>query len=200
MLTIKPLSEQGIFSSNSRGYYFSYGEEEEPPSVKIREWRNSDFHYDNVILAWVTLFTVQTGEGWPEYAFTHRNSPPAQSPLAFHLFEMKLYTRMSMSMSMRMRVCCPDSQRAAEVDRRDEEGPGPEHRPLAGPRALLHRLLHCVSVLLREHLRRAHHHHVPGAGRGRAHGPRPREEPRTSFYLPLNFYSLPYYGYVFSAL
>lgn len=56
-----------------RGYYFSYSSEDEdtPPTVKMREWRNNDFHYDNVILAWVTLFTVQTGEGWPEYARVH---------------------------------------------------------------------------------------------------------------------------------
>ena len=37
---------------------------------------------------------------------------------------------------------------------------------------LLHRLLHRVPVLLRKHLRGAHHHHIPGAGGGGAPGRR----------------------------
>uniref|UniRef100_A0A8C1Q3C9 Voltage-dependent calcium channel type A subunit alpha-1 n=1 Tax=Cyprinus carpio TaxID=7962 RepID=A0A8C1Q3C9_CYPCA len=31
-----------------------------------REWKRRDFHYDNVIWALLTLFTVSTGEGWPQ--------------------------------------------------------------------------------------------------------------------------------------
>jgi len=34
-------------------------------SVKTREWQRWDFHYDNVAYAMLTLFAVQTGEGWP---------------------------------------------------------------------------------------------------------------------------------------
>uniref|UniRef100_A0A8C1NHH2 Voltage-dependent N-type calcium channel subunit alpha-1B n=1 Tax=Cyprinus carpio TaxID=7962 RepID=A0A8C1NHH2_CYPCA len=30
-----------------------------------REWKKYDFHYDNVLWAFLTLFTVSTGEGWP---------------------------------------------------------------------------------------------------------------------------------------
>ncbi|KAM7018612.1 calcium channel, voltage-dependent, N type, alpha 1B subunit, a [Tautogolabrus adspersus] len=30
-----------------------------------REWRKYEFHYDNVLWAFLTLFTVSTGEGWP---------------------------------------------------------------------------------------------------------------------------------------
>uniref|UniRef100_A0A3B5ALJ0 Voltage-dependent calcium channel type A subunit alpha-1 n=1 Tax=Stegastes partitus TaxID=144197 RepID=A0A3B5ALJ0_9TELE len=33
--------------------------------VKMREWKRHDFHYDNVFWALLTLFTVSTGEGWP---------------------------------------------------------------------------------------------------------------------------------------
>uniref|UniRef100_A0A8C1RVX5 Calcium channel, voltage-dependent, R type, alpha 1E subunit a n=1 Tax=Cyprinus carpio TaxID=7962 RepID=A0A8C1RVX5_CYPCA len=31
-----------------------------------REWKRRDFHYDNIIWALLTLFTVSTGEGWPQ--------------------------------------------------------------------------------------------------------------------------------------
>ncbi|XP_073449445.1 voltage-dependent R-type calcium channel subunit alpha-1E isoform X3 [Aquarana catesbeiana] len=34
--------------------------------VKRREWKRHDFHYDNIIWALLTLFTVSTGEGWPQ--------------------------------------------------------------------------------------------------------------------------------------
>ncbi|KAK1878471.1 putative voltage-dependent R-type calcium channel subunit alpha-1E [Dissostichus eleginoides] len=33
---------------------------------KKREWKRHDFHYDNVCWALLTLFTVSTGEGWPQ--------------------------------------------------------------------------------------------------------------------------------------
>uniref|UniRef100_A0A8C7ZXC6 Calcium channel, voltage-dependent, R type, alpha 1E subunit b n=1 Tax=Oryzias sinensis TaxID=183150 RepID=A0A8C7ZXC6_9TELE len=34
--------------------------------VKRREWKRHEFHYDNVCWALLTLFTVSTGEGWPQ--------------------------------------------------------------------------------------------------------------------------------------
>ncbi|XP_055964118.1 LOW QUALITY PROTEIN: voltage-dependent R-type calcium channel subunit alpha-1E [Sorex fumeus] len=34
--------------------------------VKGREWKRHDFHYDNIVWALLTLFTVSTGEGWPQ--------------------------------------------------------------------------------------------------------------------------------------
>ncbi|XP_051003560.1 voltage-dependent R-type calcium channel subunit alpha-1E isoform X6 [Acomys russatus] len=34
--------------------------------VKGREWKRHEFHYDNIIWALLTLFTVSTGEGWPQ--------------------------------------------------------------------------------------------------------------------------------------
>ena len=36
-----------------------------PPSIDKRWWRPRDFNYDNVGSAMLTLFAVQTGEGWP---------------------------------------------------------------------------------------------------------------------------------------
>lgn len=57
-----------------RGYYFKYeaGETEDVnsqkfmPSAEKRKWDQQDFYYDNVAVAMLTLFAVQTGEGWPQ--------------------------------------------------------------------------------------------------------------------------------------
>ncbi|KAI4885794.1 hypothetical protein NFI96_023159 [Prochilodus magdalenae] len=47
-----------------QGYYIDY--DKDKMEVKKRDWRRHDFHYDNVIWALLTLFTVSTGEGWPQ--------------------------------------------------------------------------------------------------------------------------------------
>ncbi|XP_047655702.1 voltage-dependent R-type calcium channel subunit alpha-1E isoform X3 [Tachysurus fulvidraco] len=47
-----------------QGYYIDYNKDKK--EVKRREWRRHEFHYDNVIWALLTLFTVSTGEGWPQ--------------------------------------------------------------------------------------------------------------------------------------
>jgi hypothetical protein len=36
-----------------------------PPSIQERKWQRWAFHYDNILFALLSLFTVQTGEGWP---------------------------------------------------------------------------------------------------------------------------------------
>ncbi|KAM5299114.1 voltage-dependent N-type calcium channel subunit alpha-1B [Ctenodactylus gundi] len=46
-----------------RGQYLDY--EKEEVEAQPREWKKYDFHYDNVLWALLTLFTVSTGEGWP---------------------------------------------------------------------------------------------------------------------------------------
>ena len=49
-----------------QGEYFEFGEEPgQPPVVVTREWSKQQFHYDNVAAAMLTLFAVQTTEGWP---------------------------------------------------------------------------------------------------------------------------------------
>eukprot|EP00795_Rhopilema_esculentum_P010180 gene10180-18850_t len=35
------------------------------PTVKKREWKHYDFHFDNVFHAMITLYASSTGEGWP---------------------------------------------------------------------------------------------------------------------------------------
>ncbi|XP_037391696.1 voltage-dependent R-type calcium channel subunit alpha-1E isoform X3 [Pygocentrus nattereri] len=47
-----------------QGYYIDYDKDKK--EVKKREWKRHEFHYDNVVWALLTLFTVSTGEGWPQ--------------------------------------------------------------------------------------------------------------------------------------
>lgn len=49
-----------------RGSYFKYEEDELLPKQERRVWKPRSFHYDNVAAAMLTLFAVQTGEGWPQ--------------------------------------------------------------------------------------------------------------------------------------
>jgi len=48
-----------------RGEYFDYSSGEAEPVVRSRKWNRWSFHYDDVAQAMMTLFTVQSGEGWP---------------------------------------------------------------------------------------------------------------------------------------
>ncbi|XP_061588385.1 voltage-dependent R-type calcium channel subunit alpha-1E-like [Cololabis saira] len=47
-----------------QGFYIDYSRDKK--EVKRREWRRHEFHFDNVCWALLTLFTVSTGEGWPQ--------------------------------------------------------------------------------------------------------------------------------------
>ncbi|KAI1900540.1 hypothetical protein AGOR_G00050980 [Albula goreensis] len=46
-----------------RGQFLDYDKDE--VTAQPREWKKYEFHYDNVLWAFLTLFTVSTGEGWP---------------------------------------------------------------------------------------------------------------------------------------
>ncbi|KAJ8263387.1 hypothetical protein COCON_G00158440 [Conger conger] len=46
-----------------RGQFLDYDTDE--VTAQPREWKKYEFHYDNVLWAFLTLFTVSTGEGWP---------------------------------------------------------------------------------------------------------------------------------------
>ncbi|KAL3063951.1 hypothetical protein OYC64_000292 [Pagothenia borchgrevinki] len=49
-----------------KGNYILYNNgDTELPMVKERIWYNSDFNFDNVLMAMMALFTVSTFEGWP---------------------------------------------------------------------------------------------------------------------------------------
>ncbi|KAK7605440.1 hypothetical protein V9T40_007298 [Parthenolecanium corni] len=65
--------ESKYTKSECQGFYLSYESSDYDvnsdafmPSASAREWQARDFHYDNVIMAMLTLFAVQTGEGWPQ--------------------------------------------------------------------------------------------------------------------------------------
>lgn len=49
----------------SRGEFFEYVSADEP-ELKVREWSNNNFNFDNVARGMLTLFAVSTFEGWPE--------------------------------------------------------------------------------------------------------------------------------------
>lgn len=54
------------------------------PELKNRSWKLQAFHYDNVMVAMLTLFAVQTGEGWPQIlqnsmAATYEDKGPIQN-------------------------------------------------------------------------------------------------------------------------
>uniref|UniRef100_A0A452THI5 Voltage-dependent P/Q-type calcium channel subunit alpha n=1 Tax=Ursus maritimus TaxID=29073 RepID=A0A452THI5_URSMA len=46
------------------GKYLLY--EKNEVKARDRQWKKYEFHYDNVLWALLTLFTVSTGEGWPQ--------------------------------------------------------------------------------------------------------------------------------------
>ncbi|KAJ8379702.1 hypothetical protein SKAU_G00004800 [Synaphobranchus kaupii] len=46
-----------------RGQFLDY--DKDGVTAQPREWKKYEFHYDNVLWAFLTLFTVSTGEGWP---------------------------------------------------------------------------------------------------------------------------------------
>ena len=51
-------------AAECQGQYFLFADETNPPSVVVREWVRKPFHYDNCFMAMLTLFAVQTSEGW----------------------------------------------------------------------------------------------------------------------------------------
>jgi hypothetical protein len=54
-------------SPHIRGYYYVY-KDADPMQIELRprQWIHSDFHFDNVLSAMMSLFTVSTFEGWPQ--------------------------------------------------------------------------------------------------------------------------------------
>ncbi|XP_042565276.1 probable voltage-dependent N-type calcium channel subunit alpha-1B [Clupea harengus] len=56
--------ESKTLEKDCRGKFLEYNDRDKV-EAKDREWRKYDFHYDNVLWAFLTLFTVSTGEGWP---------------------------------------------------------------------------------------------------------------------------------------
>nr|XP_034368881.1 voltage-dependent L-type calcium channel subunit alpha-1S isoform X3 [Arvicanthis niloticus] len=53
-----------------RGYYYIY-KDGDPTQIELRprQWVHNDFHFDNVLSAMMSLFTVSTFEGWPQLLY-----------------------------------------------------------------------------------------------------------------------------------
>ncbi|XP_040175650.1 voltage-dependent calcium channel type A subunit alpha-1-like isoform X2 [Anopheles arabiensis] len=71
-------------SIDCQGSYFIYSEVDGLPRSAKREWKTQYFNYDNVATAMLTLFAVQTGEGWPQVlqnsmAATYEDEGPIQN-------------------------------------------------------------------------------------------------------------------------
>ncbi|XP_060526741.1 voltage-dependent calcium channel type A subunit alpha-1 isoform X5 [Cylas formicarius] len=73
-----------ITKATCQGHYFVYEEDGDVPRVEPRQWKAQKFHYDDVAMAMLTLFAVQTGEGWPtvlqnSMAATYSDQGPIQN-------------------------------------------------------------------------------------------------------------------------
>ena len=54
-----------------------------PIRLVPREWQRHNFHYDNFGAAWLTLFAISTGEGWPGiYQHSRDATHPDLGPVA----------------------------------------------------------------------------------------------------------------------
>ncbi|KAK3783093.1 hypothetical protein RRG08_054985 [Elysia crispata] len=75
-----------------QGQFFEYDGNSDVPVVKDREWLRQDFHYDHIIMAMLTLFTVTTGEGWPSVLKHSMDSTyEDQGPKPVYRMEMALF-------------------------------------------------------------------------------------------------------------
>ncbi|XP_076258403.1 calcium voltage-gated channel subunit cacophony isoform X1 [Rhynchophorus ferrugineus] len=73
-----------ITEATCQGQYFVYDDDSDVPRVEYRIWQRQRFHYDDVAMAMLTLFAVQTGEGWPtvlqnSMAATYSDQGPIQN-------------------------------------------------------------------------------------------------------------------------
>ncbi|XP_076756209.1 calcium voltage-gated channel subunit cacophony isoform X21 [Xylocopa sonorina] len=76
--------ESKYTQQDCQGQYFVFEDGALLPEPKKREWQSQSFHYDNVMAAMLTLFAVQTGEGWPQIlqnsmAATYEDKGPIQN-------------------------------------------------------------------------------------------------------------------------
>ncbi|XP_046590427.1 voltage-dependent calcium channel type A subunit alpha-1 isoform X6 [Neodiprion lecontei] len=76
--------ESKYTKDDCKGQYFKFEHGALLPVPKNRTWDTQHFYYDNVMVAMLTLFAVQTGEGWPQVlqnsmAATHEDKGPIQN-------------------------------------------------------------------------------------------------------------------------
>ncbi|GAB6022011.1 hypothetical protein CHUAL_006163 [Chamberlinius hualienensis] len=75
-----------------QGEYFVFEKDQWPPTKLQRQWECQHFHYNNVIAAMLTLFTVQTGEGWPQVLKNSMDSTLEDyGPIPLYRIEMSIF-------------------------------------------------------------------------------------------------------------
>ncbi|CAD5229555.1 unnamed protein product [Bursaphelenchus okinawaensis] len=80
------------FAHECHGEYFVFTNQNEAPSVALREWKLRPFNYDNTINAMLTLFVVTTGEGWPGIRQNSMDTTDEdQGPSPFFRIEVALF-------------------------------------------------------------------------------------------------------------
>lgn len=60
-----------LIRSIHRGSYFEFDPGEQFPRLETRQWKIQLFNYNNVAAAMLTLFAVQTTEGWPSWVMKY---------------------------------------------------------------------------------------------------------------------------------
>ncbi|XP_065792415.1 voltage-dependent L-type calcium channel subunit alpha-1S isoform X1 [Muntiacus reevesi] len=76
-----------------RGYYYVY-KDGDPTQIEVRprQWVHNAFHFDNVLSAMMSLFTVSTFEGWPELLYKAIDSyEEDKGPVYNHRVEMAIF-------------------------------------------------------------------------------------------------------------
>ncbi|KAH9505337.1 hypothetical protein Btru_058401 [Bulinus truncatus] len=61
--------ESKLTSEECQGQFLDYSAGYDNPSIQEREWLRRDFYYDNIFASMLALFTVTTGDGWPDKRF-----------------------------------------------------------------------------------------------------------------------------------
>ncbi|XP_030853656.1 voltage-dependent calcium channel type A subunit alpha-1 isoform X7 [Strongylocentrotus purpuratus] len=80
-----------VTEEECQGRYFLYEGDQIKESAD-RVWDKYEFNYDNVALAILTLFTVSTGEGWPDVLkHSIEATEEGMGPTPYNRIEMSLY-------------------------------------------------------------------------------------------------------------
>ncbi|XP_041481260.1 voltage-dependent calcium channel type A subunit alpha-1-like isoform X7 [Lytechinus variegatus] len=80
-----------VTEEECQGRYFLYEGDQIKESAD-RVWAKYEFNYDNVALALLTLFTVSTGEGWPDVLkHSIEATEEGMGPTPYNRIEMSLY-------------------------------------------------------------------------------------------------------------